>query len=118
MGCASKLSGRVRSYRSLKTMKTLLAVFLSGLVLCWGTVQADERPQVTVTIINHTTSGYIKQGCVGLTVITSGGFAGTFAGSVSLAASTTYPIPIPSGARLNDTYYTVTGGTLTTIEVR
>jgi hypothetical protein len=81
-------------------------------------VKADERNQVHLTIVNHTASGYVKQGCVGLTFITSAGFSGTLAGTFSPAASTTYSIPVPSGSVMGDVYYTVSAGTLTSIEVR
>jgi len=77
-------------------MKRLLTIL--ALVFVIGTLNADERNQVHLTIVNHTASGYVKQGCVGLTFITSSGFTGTLAGSFVPAASTTYPIPIPSGA--------------------
>lgn len=100
-----------------KTMKRLLAV-IAVIFLIGGSVRADERNQVHLTIVNHTTSGYVKQGCVGLTFITSAGFTGTLAGSFAPAASTTYPIPISSGSVMGDVYYTISAGTLTSIEVR
>lgn len=93
-------------------------IVLAAIVLAFGGLQADERNHVSLQIVNHTTSGYIKQGCVGLTFITSSGFSGTVGGSVSLASSTTYSIPIPAGTVMNDVSYTVTGGTLTSVEVR
>lgn len=101
-----------------KTMKSLLALILGMVFLHGGVISADERNHVSLSIVNHTSSGYVKAGCVGLTFITSSGFSGTVSGSVSLASSTTYSIPIPAGAVMNDVAYTVTGGTLTTIEVR
>jgi hypothetical protein len=97
-------------------MKRFLIVILAVFLI--GTVSADERNQVHLTIVNHTTSGYIKQGCVGLTLITSAGFSGTLAGTFTPAASTTYTIPIPNGSTMGDVYYTVSAGTLTSIEVR
>jgi hypothetical protein len=115
--------GPRRKTRSLiLKMKRLLPygawIALLICLLIFSTAKGDERNQVHLTIVNHTASGYVKQGCVGLTFVTSAGFTGTLAGSFAPASSTTYPIPIPSGATMGDVYYTVSAGTLTSIEVR
>jgi hypothetical protein len=78
---------------------------------------AQQYGTRTLSIVGHTTSGFVKGGCFGLTFISSSGFTGTVAG-YTLAASTTLAIPIPAQSTLGDTYYTVTAGTLYSLEIR
>lgn len=96
--------------------------FLIGLIamgLCAGRLdsKADALPQVSVAAVARTANGYVRAGCLGLS-FTCGSGATCVVSGYPLAASASITIPIPAQSRTNDVYYTVTGGTLYSLEVR
>jgi hypothetical protein len=97
-----------------EVMKRFL-ITLGCLLVLLMPAMADQQRQLS--IVAHTSSGFIKQGCLGLTFISSSGFSGTVSG-YTLAASTTLTIPISSHDWVGDVYYTVTAGTLYSVEIR
>lgn len=80
-------------------------------------VFSDALPQVSVSAVPHTTNGYVKAGCLGL-IFSCGSGATCVVAGLPLAASTSVTIPIPAQSRTNDVTYTVSGGTLYSLEVR
>jgi hypothetical protein len=96
-------------------MKYLLILLLAISV---SSIRADSTcGQMAVNAASHTANGYVKQGCHGLTFICGSGATCAVAGA-TLPANTIVTVPIPSCATSGDVYYTVSGGTLWSLEVR
>jgi hypothetical protein len=74
--------------------------------------------QRTPTIVAHTTDGTVAAGCRSLVFIASSDYAGTILTNFTLPAGAGLTVPVPTGDTLAAVAYTVTAGTLYSVEVR
>ena len=100
-----------------------MKVFLTlGLIVVytffgWIYCNAQSYGNVTCNASAHVNNGTVPTGCKGLVFVCGSGATCAVAGA-TLPANTILTVPIPAQSRVNDLQYTVSGGTLWSIECR
>lgn len=102
-------------HNGMKVTRVVVVDDSDNVITGFGNPVAGQR---TATIVAHTTSGSVAIGCRSLTFIASSDFSGTVLTNFPMAAGAGLTIPVPAGDTLGAVAYTVSTGTLYSVEVR